>query len=241
MMEAVARGKAHWLFRAGSNEAFSGKRRPQEDMVTSAVLGSIRLMSSEDRRQAIEVLLGPACFPMVEFPIDNDIEITLWPSLRGAEDRTRVEPDVLLVCSGKTVIVEVKWHAPLSERQLEHQIVAAERNDHNVIAAVMLGEAGVEDSIGETPCFRRTWREVSGAVQRRMREKTARGPFGAWLRIMHDFLHQTDMGRIFDGLKMIEQDPGPIPYRFVKPGHGPWLHSAPRPVMPVNYQFGARE
>ncbi len=77
MMEAVARGKAHWLFGAGTDGLFNGKRRPQEDMVTSAVFGSIRLMSSEDRRRAIKVVLGAECFEAAECRIQRLLTIDL--------------------------------------------------------------------------------------------------------------------------------------------------------------------
>lgn len=241
MMEAVARRKAHWLFGSGSDGTFNGKKRPQEDMVTSAVFGSIRLMSAVDRSHAIEMLLGADCFKKAGFEIGCEIEIALWPSLRGAEGRKRVEPDVLLTCMGKTVIVEVKWHAPLSERQLEHQIEAARLADRNVTAVVMLGEAGVDDILSDILCFRRTWREVSGAAQARLRERMAYQTFNTWLRTIHEFLHQTDMGRIFNGLQRIQHDHRSVNYRFVKSGHRPWLHPTPKLVLPANYQFGANK
>ncbi|PIE16407.1 MAG: hypothetical protein CSA68_03020 [Rhodobacterales bacterium] len=74
MMQAVARKKAHWLFNIGSDSAFIGKRRLQEDMVTSAVFGSIRLMSPEDRREAIKVMVGGDCFTAAGFKEGEDID-----------------------------------------------------------------------------------------------------------------------------------------------------------------------
>lgn len=239
-MEAVARRKAHWLFRTGSDDLFSGAKRPQEDMVTSAVFGSIKLMSPHDRRLAIDTLLGRDYFSNIAGTAEYDIKIDLWPSLKGSEGRKRVEPDVLLTCAGKTVVVEVKWHAKLSERQLQHQIEAAKLNGHDVIASVILGEAGVNETIHGKRCHRQTWRDVSSAVQTHPLAQTDQGPFRDWLRIMRDFLQQTDMGRIFNGLKKIEQDPGLVAYRFAKLGNQPWLISAPATVKDVNYKFGAK-
>lgn len=234
MMEAVARRKAHWLFGAGSEKTFSGKRRPQEDMVTSAVFGSIRLMSSEDRRGAIEILLGNDAFETATLPGDHDIEVELWPRLAvELEGRRHVEPDVLLKAAGKTVIVEVKWHAPLSERQLEQQVEAVGKE--NVSALVMLGEAGVGERIDDKPSFRRTWRDVSGELQNWRGQ--AGTPLGRWVATMRAFLQETDMGRVFKGL------PRPVPlgadsYAFSKPGHPPWLDSPLAMVGPVHYRFG---
>lgn len=232
MMEAVGRRKAHWLFRAGSEKAFSGKRRPQEDMVTSAVFGSIRLMSPQDRRKAIEVLLGRNAFETSNFARDHDINTVLWPRLEGPEDCRHVEPDVLLNSAGRTTIVEVKWHAPLSKRQLEQQIEAV--GAENVSAVVMLGEAGVGEKILDTPCFRRTWRDVSGELQQRQDDTDT--PLARWVMMMRRFLQETDMGRIFNGLPE-PRDAGHVIYRFRKPGHPPWLKFTPAAVGSVHYAF----
>ncbi len=232
MMEAVGRRKAHWLFGAGSEKTFSGKRRPQEDMVTSAVFGSIRLMSLEDRRNAIEVLLGRDAFETSNFARDHDINIVLWPRLDGLEGRRHVEPDVLLNSAGRTTIVEVKWHATLSERQLEQQIEAV--GAENVSAVVMLGEAGVGEKILDTPCFRRTWRDVSGELQQRRDDIDT--PLGRWVATMRMFLQETDMGRIFHGLPE-PTDTGNVIYQFRKPEHPPLLKFKPATVGSVHYAF----
>ena len=233
MMEAVARRKAHWLFGAGSEKTFSGKRRPQEDMVTSAVFGSIKLMSPEDRRGAIEVLLGRDAFKAAACTNDHDIEVVLWPRLAGLEGRRHVEPDVLLKAAGKTVIVEVKWHAPLSERQLEQQVEAV--GAKNVSAVVMLGAAGVGEDFHDKPSFRRTWRDVSGELQNWRGQPGT--PLGKWVATMRAFLQETDMGRIFNGLPRPEPVV-PISYTFSKPGYPPWLDIPPATVGSTHYTFG---
>lgn len=164
MLEAVARGKAHWLFNAESEKSFSGKRRPQEDMVTSAVFGSIWQMSPEDRYGAIEILLGRDAFKATGFTPDDDIEVNFWPRLAGPPGRRLVEPDILLKSAGRTAVIEVKWHAPLSESQLQQQVEAV--GYENTTAVVMLGEAGVEEEICGVRAFRRTWRDVSAELQK---------------------------------------------------------------------------
>jgi len=232
-MEAVARGKAHWLFRAGTDKLFKGKR-PQEDMVTSAVFGSIRLMSQEDRRRAINVVLGEKCFEEAGFAAeDSDIHISLWPRLKGLEDRKFVEPDVLLSCAGKTLIVEVKWHAPLSERQIEQQIDAVNLTKP-VSAVVMLGEAGVEEKVRSIPCFRRTWRDVSSELQNW--PNNSENAFDRWAETMREFLQETDMGRIFNGMPA-PAETDQVTFHFSKPGHPPWMSTAPTAVEIFHYRF----
>lgn len=214
MMEAVARRKAHWLFGAGSEHTFSGKRRPQEDMVTSAVFGSIRMMSPNDRFKAIELVLGRDAVEASEFTPDNDIDVTLWKRLDGLEGRRHVEPDILLSSAGKTVIVEVKWHAPLSDRQLEQQVQAV--GPDIVTAVIVLGDAGVEGKVLDKPGFLRTWRDVSGDLQNWHGD--TRTPLGRWVETMRSFLQETDMGRIFNGIIWKPEDEGSVAYRFVRSG-----------------------
>tara|TARA_R100001369_G_scaffold17816_1_gene33225 strand:+ start:652 stop:1377 length:726 start_codon:yes stop_codon:yes gene_type:complete len=237
MMEATARKKAHWLFGAGSEKTFSGKRRPQEDMVTSAVFGSIRLMAPEDRCKAIEMLLGPACWSATGFAGNRDVEIDLWPQ-NYRIGRNGPEPDVILKAKDNTVIVEVKWRAPLSDRQLENQIDAV--GAENITAVVMLGEAGVEEKLLGIPCFRRTWRDVSGDFQGW--QENGDTPLRRWVNTMHDFLQETDMGRIFNGLPPFNGQPrlksvGQISYQFSKPGHSPWFDLVPTAAQPVRYTY----
>lgn len=238
MMEAVARRKAHWLFRAGSEKNFSGMRRPQEDMVTSAVFGSIRLMSPEDRLRAIEMLLGQNAFKATGFSKYHDIEIELWPRLNGSQGRRHVEPDVLLKAADKTAVVEVKWHAPLSEQQLEQQIEAV--GFDKVSCVIMLGEAGIEEEICGKSGFRRTWRDVSGDLQElqtlRAKERISL-TLRRWIETMCAFLQGTDMGRVFGGLSPIDA-PGHVTFEFSKPGLPPWFDRAPSTAQPIQYTFG---
>ncbi|KFE33847.1 hypothetical protein DW2_16505 [Thioclava atlantica] len=231
-MEAVGRRKAHWLFNAGSDKNFLGKRRPQEDMVTSAVFGSIRLMSPKDRLKAIELLLGRDAFSASDFAEDQDIAVDLWPKLNGPAGRRHVEPDVLLHGAGKTTIVEVKWHAPLSERQLEQQIEAV--GVENVGAVILLGEAGIEEDELGVPCFRRTWRDVSRDLKNWC--EAARTPLARWVETMRAFLQETDMGRIFNGLP-VPNDLGNVAFRFKSTGRPPWFGQVPKDVQLVRYAF----
>ncbi|PLS21966.1 hypothetical protein [Neptunicoccus cionae] len=232
MMEAVARRKAHWLFGSGSEKNFIGKRRPQEDMVTSAVFGSIGLLSPKDRCKAIEILLGRDAFNTTGLSKNCDIGTELWPRLTSLEGRRHVEPDVLLRSADKTTIVEVKWHAPLSKRQLEQQVEAV--GAENVSAVVLLGEAGVGENISGTPCFRRTWRDVSGDLQNWQDQKSS--ALSLWGKTMQAFLQETDMGRIFNGLP-IPRKAKKVSYSFRKPGHRPWLEPWPNKVETVQYTF----
>ncbi len=113
MLEAVAKRKAHWLLRAGSSECYTGGKRPQEDLVTSTVFGSIRLMPLDAQRPALSALLGEKVIND-HLPGPGRIKIELWPRF-GTVDRKYVEPDVVLTCDAHCLVIEVKWHAILGK------------------------------------------------------------------------------------------------------------------------------
>ncbi len=238
MMEAVARKKTGSFLNKFNQDApqFNGTR-PQEDIVTSAVFGSIRLLPKEDRRSAIKLLLGHVWADSVFFATDQDIDIFLWKRLFLAEKPRLVEPDVLLRSKGMTIIVEVKWHAPLTEHQLALQAEAAIGNGHQVLGVVLLGGVTQEDSVEGVPCFSRTWRDVARDLQAFQKKYESDNPLDRWAIVMGEFLSKTDVGNIFSGLP-VPSDPGEVAYRFSKPGHTPWLDGAIAPVEPVHFQFG---
>jgi len=241
MMEAVGRRKAHWLFGAGSEKTFSGKRRPQEDMVTSAVFGSIRLMSPEARHRALEILLGQECWNNIKLSHNSDIEIVLWKKLK-LEGRRDVEPDVLLICSDKTIIVEAKWKTNPGPGQLDAQIAAAAacQDTPKCVALLLLGHTTIGDQISGPPRFSRTWRDVSGELYK-WKEETGT-PLSRWIAMMQGFLQETDKGRIFNGLSPVNDNPplrsvAQATYRFSHPGNPPWLDVLPAMVGPVHFTF----
>jgi hypothetical protein len=236
MFEAVARKKANWLFAASrSAEGAFVKRRPQEDLITSAVFGSIRLLPVQDRHAALRLVLGPGYPWDCEGKWDQEIEIELWKQLdlNGVEGRKFSEPDVLLSCADQMIIVEVKWHASLSDQQIELQLEASRQNDYNVAGVIVLGEVGESDTIETAPRTWRTWRDVSGDLQRNFRKDT---PFADWVQMLEAFLQQTDMGQIFNGLPEI-CDPGSV--GFLIPDA--WFDSAISPVGNICFQFGKED
>lgn len=217
MLEAVARRKAHWLFNSKSHESFSGRRRPQEDMVTSAVFGSIKLLPLEDRLTALRVVLGPSTIANIQFPWEADLDIRLWPSLSGIKDRRRVEPDVVISHQRRSVIVEVKWHAKLSDRQLEIQKQAVEKENADeptkVVGIILLGEATLPVGVDTELTFKRSWRDVSAELQAEGNNSHTSPSMKSWTNIMRGFLQETDMGRSFSGLPKL-RDPRRAKYIF---------------------------
>ena len=195
MLHAVAQGKAHRFFDKARLDTGPSGRRPQEDMVTSALFGSIAFLPDEDRRAALDLLLGGTCERALP---EGDIEIDLWRSFPDPDKALgRVEPDVLLTCGGRTVIVEVKWHSGLGPDQLGRQFRASTNEGRDVTAIVVLGTAILPDGADRLPVrpSTRTWQEVSTALAR----ESDTAPLGRWRTAVRGFLQRTDLGHTFAG------------------------------------------
>ena len=88
-------------------------KQPREDLVTSALFGTLRFLTSTGQQRAIEALLGVA--------LAGPVEIFLWPYLRGRGENS--EPDVVIrSVDGSYWIVEVKWGAGLGADQVGREI-----------------------------------------------------------------------------------------------------------------------
>ncbi|EBA05877.1 hypothetical protein [Sagittula stellata] len=192
MLEAVAKRKAHWLLRAGSSERYTGGKRPQEDLVTSAVFGSIRLMPLDAQRPALSTLLGEKVIDD-HLPGTGQIKIDLWPRFHKV-GRIYVEPDVVLTCDARCLVVEVKWHAVLGKDQLEDQVLSV---DPKASAVVLLGENDQRDAVHGVPLFPRSWRSVAESCGRAARETSQ---ISSWANTIAEFLKQTDVGAVFTGI-----------------------------------------
>ena len=237
MLEALARKKAHRLMDKSGGNQFGGKSRPQEDLITSEIFGNARIFMGPDRHDALDVLLGPTYVEHAKFDRSSELEISLWPQLGSLLDRKYVEPDVLLTCAKRTVLIEVKWHAQLSERQVEQQIEAAEQHGHTVVAAVILGEAKHTTTEVGVPLVYRTWREVSADL--RQSSHSLNATLRTWATMVGAALQNTDMGHTFAGLdgRVYAEPPGAVSYRFSAPGRPPWLKVAPYQVPAVQFNF----
>jgi len=95
---------------------YGAGKQPREDLVTSTLFGSMRFLSSESRRLAIEKLTGKKP--------EGEVDIYLWPYLRRVGENA--EPDVVLrIKDGERFeywIVEVKWGAGLGKDQVGREI-----------------------------------------------------------------------------------------------------------------------
>ncbi|MGH2342453.1 hypothetical protein ACRC7T_13340 [Segnochrobactraceae bacterium EtOH-i3] len=115
MLHAINAGKAS-LEKVLGEEAV---RHPREDLITSALFGTLDFLTPAARRTALRLLTG--------WNGNGEPEIYLWPQFKI--DGHRVEPDVLVLertaeAAQRFWIVEVKWGAPLGDEQISREIRA---------------------------------------------------------------------------------------------------------------------
>jgi hypothetical protein len=106
MLTAIASNKAGRVRFDGSELNFSWREvfRRSEDLLTAAFFSRLRYLSDASLARVLGLLIGQEAADRLG-ALD---EIEFWPHLVGLEQRSWVEPDVLLHFENATLIVEVK-------------------------------------------------------------------------------------------------------------------------------------
>lgn len=106
MLTAIASNKAGRVRFEGSELSFSWREvfRRSEDLLTAAFFSRLRYLSDASLARVLGLLIGQEAADRLG-ALD---EIEFWPHLVGLEQRSWVEPDVLLHFENATLIVEVK-------------------------------------------------------------------------------------------------------------------------------------
>jgi hypothetical protein len=115
MLHAVNGGKARLR-----GEGSDGGRTPIEDIVTSTVFGPLDYMNNDDRRELLRSLLEHMHIPQLS---DHVPQLHFWVKRPTTTFRERsVEPDLVINFGPVSkLVVEVKWGAALSARELAAQ------------------------------------------------------------------------------------------------------------------------
>lgn len=96
-------------------------KQPREDLITSALFGTVNFLSVSARELALKALVG--------FKSGGSTKIILWPYFSG--DGENSEPDVVLrTVTGGAVeywVVEVKWGAGLGDDQVGREVRTVQR------------------------------------------------------------------------------------------------------------------
>lgn len=183
-------------------------KQPREDLITSALFGTVQFLSAPAQKLALQALLNQK--------LDGDAKIYLWPYLRHAGENA--EPDVVLCINTNNGpaywIVEVKWGAPLGDEQVGREIRTlvdgeCRRGDlpkngsRNVIGYTLLGaEPKHVTSIQAAqkklsyPIYSETWPKITERLRKLASKSSHDTGLKTWTEVAEDFLRSTPKGSI---------------------------------------------
>ncbi len=183
----------------------AGIRVPLEDVVTSTVFGPLEFMSAEDRLRSIELVCEALAVAIPE--PRGAMRALFWPRLPVSEVSLRArysEPDLVLADDiGPLMVVEIKWGAPLSERELAAQWSAlGSTGRRRAVHLLLVQEPGIyrrdvdldremldAAGMGSWPLQMRSWRSLT-ALEVLSRRADASGPLRAWASAVTAFLRR---------------------------------------------------
>lgn len=228
-MHAINNRKARLgLFRS------AGIRVPLEDVVTSTVFGPLEFMSPDDCQRSIELIREALGLPPQYSA--GPLRALFWPRLFLQDEKLRSrysEPDLVFADDeGPMIVVEIKWGAPLSDRELAAQWAALEPGDRRRAVHVLLVQepglyrrsveidrAFIDDrGIGPWTLLVRSWRSLA-AIAVLSRGSDASDAVKRWASAVTAFLlreHRTAI-RGWDDISLVA--PTELRWRFRQP----WL------------------
>lgn len=126
MLKAILEGKAGRvdIEAASVDVSWRDVFRKREDLLTAVFFSRLRYLSVDGQQEILRLLINQE--PSLLGEIN---EIVFWPKLRGLEDRSYVEPDVILIFDDSLLLVEVK--PPFGGEQDESQW-------HNEVSSLLL-------------------------------------------------------------------------------------------------------
>lgn len=118
MLRAILEGKAgRFSFDGESVTSWRDIFNQREDLLTAVFFGRLRYLSQEGEDKVLALLLGEEA----QKSLGEIQEMAFWPKLpvSNIENRTFVEPDVLIICENAAILIEVK--PPMWGYQSEEQ------------------------------------------------------------------------------------------------------------------------
>lgn len=211
-------------------------KQPRENLITSALFGTIQFLSAPAQSLALKALIGQ------ELP--DGAEIFLWPYLRHPEENA--EPDVVLrirTDDGPAYwIVEVKWGAPLGDEQVGREVRTLRDGEcrrgglpaenRNVIGYTLLGAEmkhteAMQVAEGAFPALKfhsAKWPDVTTRLNRLSTESNDDPGLTSWARTAEDFLRGTPRGNVL----------GPWSPDIMMPQDASFTFTPKNPVGPVS-------
>lgn len=127
MLQAILHGKADRIEQDGESISWRDAFKRREDLLTAVFFGRVPYLSDSALGALLRFLLGD------DNPIDPSTfnQLELWPHLKWPnEDRSFVEPDVLLRFTNALVVIEVKppFGGDQHQDQWKDQVDAVDSN-----------------------------------------------------------------------------------------------------------------
>jgi len=134
MLQAVLSGKAGRIEQGGESLSWRELFKRSEDLLTATVFGRLPYLSDSAFKAVLGRLIGPAQAEQ----LSPFVQMELWPHLTEWEERSYVEPDVILRFESELVMVEVKppfgggqyqeqWRAQMTALSVETEYLEYER------------------------------------------------------------------------------------------------------------------
>lgn len=120
MLQAIWQGKAGRIEQDGSSVRWRELFRRSEDLLSATFFGRFPYLSDAALSAVLECLIGSPAGSLSPFE-----KLELWPRLTRLEERSYVEPDVLLRFRDELVMIEVK--PPFGGGQYREQWLAQTR------------------------------------------------------------------------------------------------------------------
>lgn len=184
------------------------RKQPREDLITSALFGTIKFLTPSGRSEALRALTGKA--------LHAQLDIFLWPCFKFMD--SLAEPDVVLRARAKDGpvfwIVEVKWGAPLGPDQVGREISALahgicrrgglSEGPRKIVGYTLLGAEAKHTVVMDKAVkqFRElevvslAWPVVAERLRQVERHNTADPGLAAWAEAAGAFLRTTSKGSV---------------------------------------------
>lgn len=202
MLHAINRKKARM-------DAFRGpgQRVPLEDVVTSTLLGPLLFIDQNEAAAAAERILTSLTITPPAW--SGPSHLSLWPKRNTADDlrRNYIEPDGEITdVVGNSLIIEVKWGAPLSPFELAAQWLSLSpeqrTTSRHLLIALEIGPYRADIDRDRRLIASRcdipwafhavTWRRMADAFRAIARDVDLNSGTRRWAQAAHGFLRRED-------------------------------------------------
>lgn len=214
MLQAVISGKAANITVEGEKKSWRELFRVREDLITASIFGRLPYLSDALIKSIMNNLLG-----ITELSLSQEIgdfqDISFWPRYQQDENqRSYIEPDLLIEFTQATILVEVKppWTSQGID-QWKREIIAFTNKEQNLETPLYLLALG-----GEV----QAWRQNADLLENQFQHIRLRVSTCTWQQLNHCIYQLADQAEGRDARILEDQL------------HALTLHGIRRPLKPIS-------